>query len=313
MKHNKKQLLLFALIAAVAILATITLLTVNRLTQLGLNPIAPNAPESKPAAAGNLVCTTQFTVAKLTCNQSCDNNNQCQDNLFCDQDSGTCRLPDNPSSTSCEPAPSPSPTPTPTPPVCPAPSPNNITPPLCAECATCQSSITWTWQHNQSVTQYQIDILDGNDNVVEDNTWVDQSQFSCNTGTCSYTTQHTPGTYYARITSKSPDQCTQSDSVLTQEVVLEECPREPLVCTSISGNTLTPKLGDNISFTCTASGPVSYYEFRYRIDGGSFTQIQFSSQNPSQSLSFPVTLPGTYDVQCRSCDSDDICEEWDQL
>ncbi len=100
--NKKRQLVLSGLILVTLVLGALTLFTVYRLNQLGTKPIAPTAPESKPAASEGNQCTTTFAVAPSLCNEPCTDDNQCTQGLFCDQQSSTCRLQDNPTSTTCE-------------------------------------------------------------------------------------------------------------------------------------------------------------------------------------------------------------------
>ncbi len=86
----------------------------------------------------------------------------------------------------------------------------------------------------------------------------------------------------------------------------------PIVCSGIAPNITNPQIGDSINFTCTATGPVTRYEFRYQIDGGQFQSIDASSDQPTQSFSIPISQPGDYQAQCRAC-NDSTCSDWDTL
>lgn len=127
--QRKKQLTIIGLLTLVITIAVVSLLTVYKLRQLGTRPVAPNAPESKPAAYVPPSCKLEFTVAPLACYQgTCTSNSQCGQlrdiDLSCQtatvsgQTTKTCVNPDCPEESTCEclnPTPTPTPTPTPAP------------------------------------------------------------------------------------------------------------------------------------------------------------------------------------------------------
>ena len=93
-------------------------------------------------------------------------------------------------------------------------------------------------------------------------------------------------------------------------------PADTFVCAGLASDVPAPAIGDSATFTCTAGGTaanlVTRYDFQYQVDEGAFTTIAVSSSNPRQSVTFPITLPGTYEVQCRAC-SASACTPWDTL
>jgi len=104
--QQKKTFTLIGLSTLVLVIVGISLLTVFKLRQIGTQPVAPTAPTSKPAAAEGVpaACRLSFTVAPLECNEGpCTEDSQCGEGMICDEDSGTCRNPDNPTSETCSP------------------------------------------------------------------------------------------------------------------------------------------------------------------------------------------------------------------
>ena len=136
MKFIKQNLITVIIISSTVILAGIAIFTAIRLYQLRQKPVAPSVPESQPQACIDGDCGEEidtscealtFTIItpEYDCNLPCTDNSQCQavnPDYICYNAGGTtgkvCRLEDNTSSTTCQPAKttaSPTPTLTPTP------------------------------------------------------------------------------------------------------------------------------------------------------------------------------------------------------
>ncbi len=146
------------------------------------------------------------TTCTYKCNSSCVSDAECQTvnpDYICS--SGKCRMKYNPNATNCSYS-------------CPVIN-ANPKPPVttCAPAATETGTITWYWTpisgHN-STTQYQIQVLNSNNQVVGEDKGCKPGDeyYNCYQGHCSYTSYHLPGTYKARIkacTSSCPSTTTQ--------------------------------------------------------------------------------------------------------
>jgi len=75
-----------------------------------------------------------------------------------------------------------------------------------------------------------------------------------------------------------------------------------LACTSLTKDVASPKIGDELMFTCAgavtpAGATVLAYDFRYRRNAGEWFDLTTNGVNTT----FTVALAGEYDVQCRAC------------
>lgn len=124
-------------------------------------------------------------------------------------------------------------TPTPTvtnAPVCVPVEPNDPAAPSCVSENESTTTITWTWPAVQNANEYEIDILDSNDSLIVDNSWMTATAFGCGSGgTCTYTTTHQTGTFRSRIAARN----TENDNVCfntgtSEGVTIEDCPVTPI-------------------------------------------------------------------------------------
>lgn len=81
------------------------------------------------------------------------------------------------------------------------------------------------------------------------------------------------------------------------------------VCMSITKDIQTPKLGDQVRFTCGTATNATRYEFRWKVNSA------ISGLNPISSgsnISEPLTITtaGVYKAQCRPCVGNS-CTEWE--
>lgn len=90
-----------------------------------------------------------------------------------------------------------------------------------------------------------------------------------------------------------------------------------LSCKAISKDKSSPQIGDEVSFTCSANIPlgkeVSKYEFRYKIGNDDFKTLEPDAASSTKSKKLKIESAGSYTVQCRACDSQNLCTDWDAL
>jgi len=92
------------------------------------------------------------------------------------------------------------------------------------------------------------------------------------------------------------------------------------MCASISMNPTSPKLNDQVTFTCGKVTGITEYQFRY-FEPGSSTPISLSAANANVSSPLTLTKTGNYRAQCRICpsnaDRNDSCANpnwgWDPV
>ncbi len=92
-----------------------------------------------------------------------------------------------------------------------------------------------------------------------------------------------------------------------------------LFCSSLEGSIASPKVGDNLTLTCTAPGAVvvNHFEFRYQIDGSVSQPLvagtaQSVGGNYVGTSQMTVSVIGSYTVECRVCKTADSsqCTNW---
>lgn len=92
------------------------------------------------------------------------------------------------------------------------------------------------------------------------------------------------------------------------------------MCVSISMSPTSPKLNDQVTFTCGRVTGITEYQFRY-FEPGSSTPLPLSSANINVSSPLTITKTGNYRAQCRVCpsnaDRNDTCADpnwgWDPV
>ena len=92
-----------------------------------------------------------------------------------------------------------------------------------------------------------------------------------------------------------------------------------LFCAGLAGSKIAPVMGDDLTLTCSAptSKPVDHFEFRYQVDGGTFTNLTAGTAQTSGgqyigTSQLNVSQAGSYSVQCRVCEdaASTMCTNW---
>lgn len=81
------------------------------------------------------------------------------------------------------------------------------------------------------------------------------------------------------------------------------------VCMSITKDVQTPKLGDQVRFTCGTATNATRYEFRWKMDSAT-SGLNPISATSNISMPLTITTSGVYKVQCRPCVGN-ACTEWE--
>ena len=118
-------------------------------------------------------------------------------------------------------------TPTPTDsPTCVTPESQEVTA-ACVTCPTCTSEIIWKWSPATSsiASEYKVDIYNSQNELIQSSDWQSAvSFFNCTSGTCSYATTHSLGSYYAiintRITGAPESVCFNPEQTATVNIDL---------------------------------------------------------------------------------------------
>jgi hypothetical protein len=82
-----------------------------------------------------------------------------------------------------------------------------------------------------------------------------------------------------------------------------------LVCTGLALNPASPKLGQNVTLTCSGTPANSFNraEFQKTINNGSFTDITGAS---GFSVTTLIDQAGNYTFRCRMCTAQNTCTNW---
>lgn len=109
------------------------------------------------------------------------------------------------------------------------------------------------------------------------------------------------------ITACTPPQPTQTPT--PTPTVPPSLP--PFVCLNITKDIASPKMGDQVRFTCGTVSSATRYEFRYKNSvSGSEGTLDSISTNSNVSQPLVITLAGSYKVQCRPCNGNS-CTNWE--
>lgn len=91
---------------------------------------------------------------------------------------------------------------------------------------------------------------------------------------------------------------------------------QPGQCVSISKSVQTPKIGDQVSFTCAPVNLATRYEFRYAyattntVSENQYQALPPTSATANTSASITVDKVGRYVAMCRPCFGNNQCETW---
>jgi hypothetical protein len=156
----------------------------------------------------------------------------------------------------------------------------------------------------------------------------DDTKYSCEPGSCPGTGgPGEPGDGTCNASSASScqgqnvgDQCADGEGVCKDGdndgacTCNKKSPEEP-VCLSISmdnPNGDTPKIGDQVTFTCGEVPEADHYNFRVKKPDGTFAKLNATGRI---SEPFPIEEAGNYQAQCQICtdSSDDSCLPWESI
>ncbi len=108
----------------------------------------------------------------------------------------------------------------------------------------------------------------------------------------------------------SNGKCRNSQCVNSATCTCSSIP--PMVCLNITKDIDSPKLGDQVRFTCGAVATATSYEFRYKIDEGTVQVLNTISTTSNISTPITIISGGRYRVQCRPCVGNS-CTAWETL
>lgn len=135
------------------------------------------------------------------------------------------------------------------------------------------------------------------------------------TPTPSRTPTYTPSITPTRTPTNSPVATATSTTAPTSTPVTGVCTSISISYVSNNQPVYSPKLNDQVQFTCGQIAGAVRYQFKVKTPGSATYGPAMEAISAGSRISQPVTLslPGDYSAQCRMCvgATDDTCMAWE--
>jgi len=185
-------------------------------------------------------------------------------------------------------------------PVCSTPTPRDPPAPSC-DSGGGNGQITWRWDAVVGANEYEIDIYNSGGTRIINNDWQSAASFGCaGGGTCSYTTNHSAGSYYSQVRARGA--CAAGGWSTSNTVTVNTCGGPTLsVILTPNPSSGAPPL-NNINLTGDVSGTATG-NIRYRFDctnDGTYEHDVTNSSDPYTASNLcSYASAGTYTARVR--------------